>query len=69
MPVADPGFPRGGSANPQDGGANLLFGQKFPKKYMKMKRIRTQRGASLAPPLDPPMHAASPSNYHFGLAK
>ena len=26
-PVADPGFPREGGANPQGGGANLLFGQ------------------------------------------
>ena len=29
--VADPGFPRGGGANPKGGGANLLFGQFFPK--------------------------------------
>ena len=28
--VADPGFPRGEGANPK-GGANLLFGQLFPK--------------------------------------
>ena len=31
LSVADPGFPRGGSANPKGGGANLLFGQFFPK--------------------------------------
>ena len=31
-PVADPGFPRGGGANPKGGeGANLLFGHFFPK--------------------------------------
>ena len=29
--VADPGFPRGGGANRKGGGANLLFGQFFPK--------------------------------------
>ena len=29
--VADPGFPRGGEANPEGGGANLLFGQFSPK--------------------------------------
>ena len=29
--VADPGFPRGGGANPKGGGANLLFGQFFLK--------------------------------------
>ena len=31
LPVADPGFPRGGGANPKGGDANLLFGQFFPK--------------------------------------
>ena len=31
IPVADPGFPRGGGTNPKGGGANLLFGQYFPK--------------------------------------
>ena len=57
LAVADPEFPRGGGANPQGGGANLLFGQKFPKNCMKMKEFgpRGGWGASLAPPLDPPM--------------
>ena len=34
IPVADPGFPRGGGANPK-GGANLLFGQFFLKTARK----------------------------------
>ena len=37
--VADPGFPRGGGANPQGGGTNLLFGKKFPENCMKMKEF------------------------------
>ena len=49
--VADPGFPRGGGANPQGGGASLLFGQHFPKNCMKMKEFGPRGGcASLAPP-------------------
>ena len=53
--MTDPGFPRGGGANPLSGGANLLFGQKFPKNCMKMKEFGPGGHASLAPPLDPPM--------------
>ena len=34
---ADPGFPRGGVANPKGGDASLLFGQIFPDNCMKMK--------------------------------
>ena len=37
-PVAVPGG-EGRGANPQDGGANLLFGQTFPENCMKMKEI------------------------------
>ena len=58
--VADPGFPRGGGANPEGGGANLIFGQKFPENCMKMKEFGPRGGkrASLAPPppLDPPTY-------------
>ena len=55
--VADPGFPRGGGANPQGGGANLLFGQKFPENGMKMKEFGLRGGVRpwRPPPLDPPM--------------
>ena len=35
--VADPGFPRGGGANPKGGGANLLFGQFFQKTAWKWR--------------------------------
>ena len=42
--VADPGFPRGGGANPQSGGANLLLGQKFPENCMKMKEFGPRGG-------------------------
>ena len=31
-----------GRQQPQDGGANLSFGQIFPKNYMKMKEIGTR---------------------------
>ena len=46
--MADPGFPRGG-ANSK--GRDIFS----PKNFMKMKEIGPRRGASLAPPLDPPM--------------
>ena len=49
--VADPGFPRGGCANPQGGGANLLFGHNCPENCMKMKEFGPRGGrASLVPP-------------------
>ena len=50
--VADPGFPRGGGTNPQGGGANLLFSQKFPKNCMKMKEFGPTQGD--AHPWHPP---------------
>ena len=50
-PLADLGFPRGGGAKPHGGGANLLFGQKFPENCMKMKEFGPTGGhASLAHP-------------------
>ena len=36
-------------ANPQDGGANLLFYPIFPKSFMKMEAFGPE-GVSLAPP-------------------
>ena len=61
--VVDPGFPRGGGANPQSGGANLLFGQNSPKNCIKMKDFGPGQGhASLAFPLDPPMHVTHDFN-------
>ena len=55
--MADPVFPRGGAANPQDEGANLLFGQKIPENCMKMKEFGPRRGVTCpwCPPLDLPM--------------
>ena len=44
-PVANPGFPRGEGANPQDRGANLLYGQNFPKNCMRMKEFGPRGGA------------------------
>ena len=58
LAVADLGFPRGGGANPQGGGANLLFGQKFPENCMKMNKFGPRGGGGMHPwhpPLDPPM--------------
>ena len=55
--VADPGFPRGGGANCQRGGANLLFWSIFPENCMNMKEFGP-RGGGVHPwhlPLDPPM--------------
>ena len=43
--MADPGFPREGGANSYGGGANLLFGQKFPEICMKMKEFGPRGGA------------------------
>ena len=39
QPVADPGFPRRGGANPRVPGKNLLFGKIFAENGMKMKEI------------------------------
>ena len=55
--MADPGFPRRGGANPQGGGANLLFCPNFPENCMKMKEFGPRGGGARPwrPPLDPPM--------------
>ena len=42
--MVNPGFPQGG------GGANLLFGQIFPKNSVKMKEIGPRVGALVPPP-------------------
>ena len=57
MPVADPGFSRGGAWTLQGGREHA----KFSRKLHEIERIWTPRGgrASLMPPLDPPMHAGS----------
>ena len=58
LPVADPGFPRGGGVNPRGWGANLLFGQKFPENCMKMKEFGPRGAHPWRPLLDSPMLAA-----------
>ena len=50
LTVADPGFLRGGGANPKGGDANLLLSN-FSLKLHENEEILGQRGASLAPPL------------------
>ena len=50
--MADPGFPRGGGANPKGGGRQPIIWPIFPKNCMKMKKFWARGGgASLAPPL------------------
>ena len=51
MAVADPGFATGGGANPQRGGASLLFGQKFPKNCLKIKEFGPKGGGVPGAPL------------------
>ena len=54
-PVADPGFPQGGGANSRGGHQHKIL-PNFPKNCMKLKEFGPP-GASLAPPLDPPLEA------------
>ena len=51
--VADTGFPRGGGANSQSRGANLLFGQIF-RKLHENERIWTGGGGVRVPGAPPP---------------
>ena len=52
LAVVVPGFPRGGGANSQGRGANLISGQKFPKNCIKMKDFGPGgRGRVSLPPL------------------
>ena len=44
LPIADPGFPRRGTANPWVWGKNLLFHNIFAKKLHKNERNWTKRG-------------------------
>ena len=53
--MADPGFLRGGALTPKGRGPNLLFGQFFPKTAWKWRNFAPEGGASLTPPLDPPL--------------
>ena len=51
LPVADPGFSPGGAPTPK---IAIIF-QIFAENCMRMKEFGPPGGASLAPPLDPPM--------------
>ena len=51
-------YQTGGGRQPQRWAENLLFGHIFPKNCMKMKEIGPRGGASLVPPLDPPLRGA-----------
>ena len=57
-PVADPGFPRGGGANPK-GGRQPIIWSIFPENCMKMKKFWARGGGARPsrPPLDPPLQA------------
>ena len=58
LSVADPGFPRGGGTNSPrgGGGAPTYHFAKFSQKLHEIERIWAPGGgASLAPPLDPPV--------------
>ena len=57
LAVADPGFPRGGSANPPGGGANIRFWQIFRKTAWNWKKNLDPRGRACVPhaPSDPPL--------------
>ena len=55
--VADPGFPRGGGANPKRGEAPTYYLVIFSRKLHENEEILVRGGvrASLRPPLDPPL--------------
>ena len=58
MPVADPGFPRGGGANYPGGAPTYDFAKIFQKLH-EIERIWTLKGGARPsrPPLDPPLNA------------
>ena len=56
--VTDPGFLRGGGANPRGGDKNLLFGKNFAENRMKMKEFGPEGGRPWRL-LDPPMFRMS----------
>ena len=58
--MADPGFPRGGGANPKEG-APTYYLANFSKKLHENEEIWGQRGGRVprAPPLDPPLRGVA----------
>ena len=57
IPVADPGFPRGGGANsPRGGGRQRTILPNFPKNCMKLKEFGPPGGRPKFYYVDPPLH-------------
>ena len=59
--MADPGFPRGGGANPK-GGVPTYYLANFSRKLHENEEILGQRGGGARPsrpPLDPPLISKS----------
>ena len=66
IPVADPGFPVGGGADPLEGGTNLQRVHFSAEMYAKMKEIDPVAGVGRwRRPLDPPMHTLFTSHLNF----
>ena len=59
LPVADPGFPRGGGANSPGGGRQHMILPNFPKNCMKLKEFEPPGWGGGARPkfyyVDPPL--------------
>ena len=67
--MADPGFPRGGGANPK-GGAPTYYLTNISQKLHENEEILGQRGGArpLRPPLDPRLAMITVSNSFEGAA-
>ena len=58
--MADPGFPRGGGANPKGGGCQPIIWPTFPENCMKMKKFWAGGGMHPShPPLDLPLFSVN----------
>ena len=64
--VVDPGFPRGGGANPK-GGAPTYYLVNFSRKLHENEEILGQRGGArdACPPLDPPLISDNTTHPHL----
>ena len=64
--MADPGYPRGGGANPK-GGVPTYYLANFSRILHENEEILGQRGGArpLRPPLDPPLLSRSDKIYFF----
>ena len=65
LSVADPGFPRGGSANPK-GGVPTYYLANFSRKLHENEEILGRGGARPSrPPLDPPLPVLTSYSFVF----